>query len=172
MSTFLLLKSFGKTRERQGTRQRRKNYPKKLNRGGFRRFLAPVVLVSVSWAGCPPPLSCASSPLGSVLCSCSGSSCSYLWPDWLTALLCRRHTRGQLERERRTGFSLFCLHDANKMLLLVSIRANQMGCRHMTRSAKTHGNLYNYCGMFWHDVDHTAWKLHQSHTETAKLLFY
>lgn len=53
--------------------------------------LIPVVLVSVSWAGCPPPLSCASSHLHWVLCSCIGSSCSYPWPDWLTALVGQRH---------------------------------------------------------------------------------
>lgn len=51
----------------------------------------PAVLVSVSWAGCPPPLSCASSHLHWVLCSCIGSSCSYPWPDWLTALVGQRH---------------------------------------------------------------------------------
>lgn len=61
---------------------------------GVQKFdVVPVVLVSVSWAGCPPPLSCVSSPLGSVLCSCSGSSCSYLWPDWQTALMGHRQSR-------------------------------------------------------------------------------
>lgn len=68
--------------------------------------LIPVVLVSVSWVGCPPPLSCASSPLGSVLCSCSGSSCSYLWPDWLTALMgTQRHIHIMIKTVGNNKFS-------------------------------------------------------------------
>lgn len=53
----------------------------------------PVVLVSVSWAEFPPPPSGASSLQDSMLCSCSGSSCSCLWPDWLTVLLTTRDNR-------------------------------------------------------------------------------